>query len=284
MSEHVQVACPSCLAANRVPVDRLGEDPKCGKCGTRLLDGAPVELGEGRFEEFVRRTELPVLADFWAPWCGPCRALTPILEKVAKDYDGKVKLVKVNSDENMELSQAFNIRSIPNVIAFKDGKAVSQFMGALPESQVRAFFDKLLPSASELALAGAELLFGEGKLDAAEGKLAEVKFDPDFETRIEAVKQGIAYARAGKAGPGEKELKARLDQDPSDHDTRAALAALYGAGKRYAEAMDELLEIIRRARDWKDGEAKRQLLALFNLSGDEELVSEYRKKLARALY
>jgi putative thioredoxin len=227
---------------------------------------------------------VPVVADFWAPWCGPCRALTPILEKVALDYAGRVKLVKINSDENTEVSTACNIRSIPNVIAFKDGKPVSQFMGAVPESQVRAFFDKLLPSASELALAQAEGLFKAGELEAAEAKLAEVKFDPDFEARIEALKQGIAYARAGNAGPGEAELKAALVKNPADHDARAALAAHYGADKRYAEAMEELLEIVRRAKDWKDGEAKRQLLALFNLAEDPELVAETRKKLARALY
>jgi len=110
---------------------------------------------------------LPVVVDFWAPWCAPCRSLTPILEKVARDYAGRVKVVKVNSDENQELSQSFSIRSIPNVIAFKDGRPAAQFTGAIPEGQVRAFFDKLLPSESELALARAEGLFAEGKLEEA---------------------------------------------------------------------------------------------------------------------
>ncbi len=227
---------------------------------------------------------LPVVVDFWAPWCAPCRALTPILEKVARDYAGRVKVVKVNSDENQELSQTFSIRSIPNVIAFKDGRPAAQFMGAIPEGEVRAFFDKLLPSASELALAKAEGLFAEGKLGEAEAELAKVKSDPDWDARVEAVRQGIAYARAGTGGPGEAELKATLAANPADHDTRAALAALYAGKHRYREAMDELLEIVRRAKDWKEGEARKQILNLFNLAGEPELVSEYRKKLASALY
>jgi len=227
---------------------------------------------------------LPVVVDFWAPWCGPCRALTPILEKVARDYEGRVKVVKVNSDENQELSQSFSIRSIPNVIAFKDGRPAEQFMGAIPEGEVRAFFDKLLPSASELALARAEGLFAEGKLEEAEAELAKVKSDPDWDARVEAVRQGIAYARAGTSGPGEAELKTKLAADPADHDTRAALAALYAGKKRYREALDELLEIVRRAKDWKEGEARKQILNLFTLAGEPELVSEYRRKLSSALY
>ena len=227
---------------------------------------------------------LPVVVDFWAPWCAPCRSLTPILEKVARDYAGRVKVVKVNSDENQELSQSFSIRSIPNVIAFKDGRPAAQFMGAIPEGEVRAFFEKLLPSASELALARAEGLFAEGKLEEAEAELAKVKSDPDWDARVEAVRQGIAYARAGTSGPGEAELKTKLAADPADHDTRAALAALYAGKKRYREAMDELLEIVRRAKDWKEGEARKQILNLFTLAGEPELVSEYRRKLASALY
>jgi putative thioredoxin len=154
----------------------------------------------------------------------------------------------------------------------------------VPESQVRAFFQKLLPSESELALAHAEGLFKQGRLDEAQAKLKEVKFDPDWEARLDALEEGIALARRSAGGPGEKELKEKLERDPADHEARAALAAVYAAKKRYREAMDELLEILSRAKDWKDGEAKRQLLALFNLAEDPELASEYRKKLARALY
>ena len=228
---------------------------------------------------------LPVVVDFWAPWCGPCRTLTPIIEKVAREFAGRVKLVKVNSDDNPELSSGYGIRSIPNVIAFKNGRPAAQFMGAQPESQVRAFFEKLVPSLNEEALRNAEALFAAGQYDDAERQLAVIKPDLDLKARIDALRQGIAYARAGATGPGENELKTKIEANPADHEARLALAALYAGQRRYAEAMAELVEIVRRAKNWRDGEARKQLLALFGLAADQpELVAEYRRKLAAALY
>jgi putative thioredoxin len=227
----------------------------------------------------------PVLVDFWAPWCGPCRALTPILEKLAREFAGKVKLVKVNSDKNQDIAAAFGIRSIPTVIAFKDGRPAAQFMGAQPEGQVRAFIERLLPSGSELALARAEQAYAENRLEDAERELALVKYDPDWDAKVEALKQGIAFARASKAGPDEGALRGRPAAYADDHDARLALAGLLAAARRYREALDELLEIVRRAKDWRDGEARRQVLAIFALAEDQpELVGEYRRKLARLLY
>ena len=228
---------------------------------------------------------VPVIVDFWAPWCGPCRSLTPIIEKVVGEFKGRVKLVKVNSDENPELAQAFQVQSIPNVIAFKDGRAAAQFVGAQPESQVRAFVEKLLPSQMEAALKNAEALLAAGNLDDAERQLAVIKSDPSIAARIEAVRQGIAYARAGDQGPAETELRAKLEANPADHETRLALAGLYAGQHRYQEAMDELLEILKRAKNWREGEARKQLIALFTLASSQPaLVAEYRRKLASAMF
>ncbi len=131
MSDVVQVACPACLAANRVPAARLAEDPKCGKCGAGLLDGAPVELTEAQFDEYVKRTELPVLADFWAPWCGPCRAMAPHFERAARELKDRARLVKVNTDQAQGLAARYGIRAIPTLMLFRNGAEVKRASGAM---------------------------------------------------------------------------------------------------------------------------------------------------------
>jgi len=131
VSEFVQVACPACLAANRVAAARMAEGPTCGKCGAALLDGKPAELGEAGFEKFVARTELPVLVDFWAPWCGPCRSMAPHFERAAEALKGRVRLVKVNTEEAPQLASRYDIRAIPTLVLFRNGAEEKRMSGAL---------------------------------------------------------------------------------------------------------------------------------------------------------
>ena len=225
---------------------------------------------------------VPVVVDFWAPWCGPCRALGPILEKLEREYAGGFRLVKVNSDENQELAGAFNVRSIPYVLAFRDGKPVAQFVGALPEGQVRAFIEKLMPSPHERTLELASSLVEQGKVEEAEKLLDTVPSHIDWDARVATLRAAIGFARASGDEPS---LQARVDAHPDDLEARLVLARLHAGQRRYREAMEQLLEIVRKDKNWRDGAAREQLLHLFTLAAAEpDLVSEYRRKLATALY
>jgi len=135
--DSVQLACPDCLRPNRVPADRLGDAPKCGQCGTALLAAAPVALDEKTFDAYVGRTQLPVVIDFWAPWCGPCRAMAPAFERVAGELATQVRLAKVNTDAAQALATRMGIRSIPTLILFKDGRETDRSSGALDAAGLR---------------------------------------------------------------------------------------------------------------------------------------------------
>ncbi len=258
---------------------------------------------------------MPVIVDFWAPWCAPCRSLGPILEKLADEYGGRFRLAKVNSDENGEVSQAFGVRSIPDVRVVVNGKIVDQFTGALPEGQIRAFIQRAIPApeeaerrkAAELRAAGdtpgaaaalarslelnaehhparidlAALMIDLGQLADATALLDAVPNDIDWDTRVATLRQAIAFA---KDGGNEVEFAAKVAASPDDLDARLTLAGAYASRKAWKDAMEQLLEVIRRNKGHKDGQARKDLIAIFNLAeGEPDLVSAYRRKLAGLL-
>lgn len=263
--------------------------------------------------------DVPVVVDFWAPWCGPCRALGPLLEKLERESGGRWRLVKVNSDENPELSAQFGVRSIPFVVAFADGKPVSHFLGAQPEGAVRAFLGQLVPDPSEVELRQARAAVAAGQPTAAHEHLRNaIALDPSNDAaRLDMVSllvdrgdlagareqwallspkapQASSYAvtsarleaseRAAKL-PAATDLARRIEADPGDLAARLDLAEVHIANRDFGPALEQLLEIVKRDRAFGDDIGRRKMLAVFELAaGHADLVSEFRRRLSSTLY
>lgn len=140
----VEMPCAECGAVNRIPKARLAEEPRCGRCKHGLLPGSPIESDERRFRAEVESSPVPVLVDFWAPWCGPCRAVAPVLAAIAQERKGQLKIVKVNVDENPQLAARFKAHSIPMMTLFKEGRAVETIVGAQPKKALDGWLGQRL--------------------------------------------------------------------------------------------------------------------------------------------
>ena len=274
-----------------------------------------IEVGDTDFESAVlKRSETtPVVVDFWAPWCGPCRALGPLLERLAAEHQGAFILAKVNVDEAPAVSQAFGIQSIPAVKGFRDGMLVGEFVGAQPEPTVRKLLELVLPTAADRLVAGAATLAP----DAAEAALREaLELEPRHAralldlARIVAARGDTAGAlqlleRVSPPSPlvGESErlaaelrmrtdgagdqtaLRARIAADPDDLRARLDLGRTLAALGKHEDALAELLDVVRRDRHFADDGARKAMVDLFAVLGsDHPLTDHYRNELAKALF
>ena len=260
----------------------------------------------------------PVVVDFWADWCAPCKQLMPLLEKLADEYAGAFLLAKINADEQQGISQQLGVRSLPTVMVFKDGQPVDGFAGAQPETAVREMLQKHLPAPwdakiveatelldqgdtsgalallraaweesnklLEITLAYAGALVEANRLDEAEEVLNEVRL-VDREAVHEQLMAQIELKREAGKSPEIEALESELASDESNHSVRAKLAVQLTTGAHYRDALEHLLVVLRADRDWNNGEAKRLYLdTIASIGKGDPLAAEYQRKLFSILY
>ncbi|MBT2119088.1 thioredoxin [Dyella sp. LX-66] len=275
------------------------------------------DVDQDNFEAEVLQASLttPILIDFWATWCGPCKTLGPLLEKLATAFNGAFRLAKIDVDKNQQLAGMFGVRSIPTVILVKDGQIVDGFAGALPEGQLREFLERhlqpresegeeaeLAPAEtpeqaierlraeiaesdnSELKLDLALALMKAGQADAAEAELTALPANLATDSRAVRLRSQLDLARALQGAPAQSELQQRVQADAADWQARDLLGVRLLLDGNAAAGLEQFLAILEKARDWNDGQAKKRLLAAFATLDDAELVGKYRRRMASLLF
>jgi len=232
----------------------------------------------------------PVLVDFWAPWCGPCRTLMPMLDRIADDYGGRFTLAKVNTDEQQRVAGEFGIRSIPTVMLFHGGKVVEQFVGVQPEATIRALLDRYVGGSPQsdgthALLDAAATQLERRDVAAAAEAIAQLEQAAPEHDALRLLKAQLAFLEAANARPDVAGLRAQLERDPADAAARHALAAHHALAGDYATALSEWLELMRRDRRFGDDLARRSLLMAFDVLGEgHELVQATRRRMASLLH